>query len=239
MVTHHFPEEPQPTILVEALRAPDPEELAIKAIEEEWTAAQTRLEARRLKQVEVQETIPSLPTGQYRTIVADPPWMYQSRADDETHRARNPFPSMPPHEIADMYDKWEPPLKDAFSDDAVLWLWTTNAHLEEAIFIMGYWKFDYKTMVTWVKDKMGLGDWLRGKTEHCLLGIRGKPTWTLTNQTTALIAPRREHSRKPDEFYAFVESLSPGPYLDLFARTERTGWEPWGNEVGSPAVSVA
>jgi len=230
-VTGRFTEESQPTILVEALAAPNPEELAIQAIEEDWTAGQTRKEAKRLKNIEIHKTVPALPKGQYRTIVADPPWVYLKRSEDETHRGRTPYPTMPTHAIADMYDKWKPPLKDAFSDDAILWLWTTNAHVEEAVFVLKYWGFTYKTMLTWVKDKMGVGDWLRGKTEHCLLGVRGKPTWTLTNQTTALIAARREHSRKPDEFYALVESLSPGPYLDLFARTTRKEWRPWGNEL--------
>ena len=229
-------EKPHPSILIECLSVKNPKALAIKAIEEGWTVDQTRKEAKRLKNIEIHKTVPPLPKGQYRTIVADPPWMYLKRSEDETHRGRTPYPTMPRHEIADMYDQWKPPLKDVFSDDAALWLWTTNAHVEEAVFVLKHWGFTYKTMLTWVKDKMGVGDCLRGKTEHCLLGVRGKPAWTLTNQTTVLHASRQEHSRKPDEFYDLAESLSPGPYVDLFARTTHTGWEPWGNEVGKFAA---
>jgi N6-adenosine-specific RNA methylase IME4 len=78
--------------------------------------------------------------------------------------------------------------------------------------------------LTWVKGKMGTGDWLRGQTEHCLLAARGRPVLTLTNQTTVLCAPTREHSRKPEAFYRLVESLCPGAKVELFARQRRAGW---------------
>jgi N6-adenosine-specific RNA methylase IME4 len=87
-----------------------------------------------------------------------------------------------------------------------VWLWTTNAFMEEAHQIARSWGFTVKTILTWVKDRMGCGDWLRGQIEHCLLCVRGTPI-TLTSQTTALVAPVREHSRKPDAFYTLVETL--------------------------------
>ena len=87
-----------------------------------------------------------------------------------------------------------------------------------------------ETILTWVKHRMGLGDWLRGRTEHCLMAIRGKPVVTLTNQSTALDGPMREHSRKPDEFYTLVESLCPGNKCELFARQPREGWTTTGAE---------
>ena len=92
------------------------------------------------------------------------------------------------------------------------------------------WGFEHKTILTWVKDRMGTGDWLRGRTEHCILAVRGRPVVNLTNQTTVLEAVRREHSRKPDEFYALVEALCPGARLEMFAREPRAGWTAWGAE---------
>ncbi|MFC1835353.1 MT-A70 family methyltransferase [Thermodesulfobacteriota bacterium] len=114
--------------------------------------------------------------------------------------------------------------------DCLLWLWTTNAFLHDAYHIIDAWGFAPKTVLTWIKDRMGLGDWLRGQTEHCILGVKGKPVVALTNQTTALSGQRRKHSRKPDEFYSLVESLCPGSKIELFARQKRDGWASWGAE---------
>jgi N6-adenosine-specific RNA methylase IME4 len=68
--------------------------------------------------------------------------------------------------------------------DCVLWLWTTNQHMREAFSVLDAWGFQQKTILTWFKDQMGCGDWLRGQTEHCIMAVRGKPVVTLTNQTT-------------------------------------------------------
>jgi len=165
-----------------------------------------------------------IPEGPFRVIVADPPWPYASRADDPTHRARNPYPDMTIEAMRAI------PVASRAHADSILWLWTTNAFLREAFSILDAWGFEQKTMLTWVKNQMGTGNWLRGMTEHCLLAIRGNPLVTLTNQTTALIADRGEHSVKPDEFYALVESLCPGSKLELFARASREGWAAWGAE---------
>jgi len=86
---------------------------------------------------------------------------------------------------------------------------------------------------------MGVGNWLRGQTEHCILASRGNPLVTLTDQSTAPIAPAREHSRKPDEFYLRVERLCPGSKLEMFARQKRTGWQAWGAETGLFAAECA
>jgi N6-adenosine-specific RNA methylase IME4 len=174
---------------------------------------------------------PPLPGGPFRIFVIDPPWTYENRAGDTSHRAANPYPSMTIDEIKalpigrDVGGK-----KDLACDDAVLWLWTTNAHLPVAFEILEEWKLTYKTMLTWVKDRMGVGDWLRGQTEHCLLAVRGKPPWNLTNQTTFLEGEVRDHSRKPEEFYKMVEALCPGSKLDMFGRAQRDGWAIFGND---------
>jgi N6-adenosine-specific RNA methylase IME4 len=123
--------------------------------------------------------------------------------------------------------------------DCILWLWTTNAFLRDAFRVLDAWGFQEKTVLTWVKDRLGVGDWLRGQTEHCLLAVRGNPVVTLTNQSTILNSQRGEHSEKPDAFYRLVESLCPGSKVELFARTPRPGWVPWGNEVEEAMTDVA
>lgn len=165
-----------------------------------------------------------LPTGQFRVIVADPPWAYEKRKDDGTHRTALSYPSMTTDEICAL------PIGDRALGDCVLWLWTTNAFMRDAFRVLDAWGFQEKTILTWAKDRMGTGDWLRGKTEHCIMAVRGKPVVSLTNQTTLLNGPVREHSRKPDEFYALVEALCPGSKLEIFAREPREGWTGWGAE---------
>ena len=121
------------------------------------------------------------------------------------------------------------PVASIAAEDAILWLWTTNAHLRVAFEVVEAWGFEYKTLLTWVKDRMGTGEWLRGKSEHCMLAIRGKPVFVHGQYTTVLEAVRREHSRKPDEFYAVVEATCPGSRVELFSREHRNGWKPFGN----------
>jgi N6-adenosine-specific RNA methylase IME4 len=122
------------------------------------------------------------------------------------------------------------PVGGLAAPDAILWLWTTNAHLADAFDVLRAWGFCYKTMLTWGKSRFGTGDWLRGQTEHCLLGVRGRPRVRLTNQSTLLLAPARGHSQKPQEFYELVEGLCPGAKVELFARRQRPGWAAHGNQ---------
>lgn len=164
--------------------------------------------------------------ARFGVIAIDPPWQYEKRAEDTTHRGRNQYPDMHVNEIKAL------PIALGAEPDCVLWLWTTNAFMREAFECLDAWGFSQKTILTWAKDRMGVGDWLRGQTEHCILAVRGKPIVTLTNQTTLLHAPLREHSRKPDEFYALVEALCPGSKVEMFARERRKGWQAWGAEVG-------
>src|SRR5512132_2301430 len=106
------------------------------------------------------------------------------------------------------------------------WLWTTNAHMREAFGVLEAWSFQHKTILTWLKNRIGTGDWLRGQTEHCLLAVRGKPVVQLSNQTTVLQAPAGEHSSKPQAFYDLVESLCPAPrYCERFQRRPRPNWD--------------
>ena len=179
--------------------------------------------------------IPSRST--YSCLVIDPPWFYQLRTKDETHRNRIPYPPMKIEEILAL------PIPDLCDPGgAVLWLWYTNNHMIEASDCLCHWGFDLKTILTWEKvsksgqTRIGTGHWLRNCTEHCALAVKGKvPSFlhskTLTNQPTIIKAERREHSRKPEEFYQLVEHFCLGSKLELFARQRREGWDCWGNEV--------
>lgn len=176
---------------------------------------------------EIAKEPPPLPTGPFRVIAVDPPWKYDNRESDATHRAANPYPSMSLDQIKAL------PIAGMAHKDCVLWLWTTNSHIRHSFEIAEAWGFTYKTLLTWVKDRMGTGDWLRGQTEHCLMCVRGKPTIDLSNQTTVIHGPLRGHSQKPDEFYAMVDKLCPGSKVEVFSRTNRDGWTTHGDETGS------
>jgi N6-adenosine-specific RNA methylase IME4 len=186
---------------------------------------------RRLKNAkqaaEIRKEPPPLPgNGPYRVIVADPPWPYEKRDEDPSRRGVRPYPTMSIKQICGI------DVASLAHDDCILWLWTTNHHPREAFEVIDAWGFEQKTILTWAKDRMGYGDWLRGQSEHCLMAVRGKPTVTLTNQTTLLHAPVGEHSVKPVEFYELVESLCPAPrYADLFSRYQHNErWDCHGDE---------
>jgi N6-adenosine-specific RNA methylase IME4 len=165
--------------------------------------------------------------GPYRVIVADPPWPYENRKEDPSHRATHPYPQM---SIAQICAEREKILAIAHAD-LIFWLWTTNHHMQESYQVLDALGLESKTILTWAKDRFGTGDWLRGQTEHCHMAVRGKPTVHLTNQSTLLHGPLRENSRKPDEFFGFVEMLCPAPrYAYLFSRTERDGWDSHGDQ---------
>jgi N6-adenosine-specific RNA methylase IME4 len=193
---------------------------------------------RRLKIARQAENIraepPPLPgRGPYRVIVIDPPWLYNKRDEDPSHDGGRPYPSMSIDEIR------ATKVASIAHKDCVLWLWVTNHHMREAFTLLDAWGFQQKTILTWAKERRGggVGDWLLGQTEHCLMAARGKPTVTLSNQTTLLRAPRPRgaHSRKPVEFYDFVESLCPAPrYADIFSRYRHNEhWDVHGDEAPS------
>lgn len=161
------------------------------------------------------KTLPPL-EGIFEVVVVDPPWPYGGMYDPTNHRVGTPYPEMSLDEIKAM----SLPL----AETAVVWLWTTNYFMRDAYEVLEYWGLEPKTILTWVKDKMGVGEWLRGQTEHCILAVRGKPMVNLTNQTTALLAKTRGHSVKPDEFYDLVNSLCVGRKVDIFGRKSRDGW---------------
>jgi len=158
--------------------------------------------------------------GKYNVIVVDPPWAYGTIYDPQGRRCASPYPEMSIEELKQ--------LEIPCSEDCVLWLWTTNAFIHDAFHLLEAWGFEPKTILTWVKNTIGLGNWLRGQTEHCILAVKGKPIIDLTNQATVLFAESKEHSKKPVEFYKLVDSLCYGSKLDFFGREKHEGWEIYG-----------
>jgi N6-adenosine-specific RNA methylase IME4 len=187
---------------------------------------EVKLEAKRELAAQIRANPVITPDGRYQVIVADPPWKYDTRADDTTHRGKNLYPDMTLEEIRAL------PVTSLAQENCILWLWTTNAFMRGAFEVLDAWGFEEKTILTWDKEILGLGDWLRNVTEHCILAVRGRPLVDLRNHTTLIREKRREHSRKPEAFYQLVESLCPGSKVELFARTRRDGWAAWGAEPG-------
>jgi N6-adenosine-specific RNA methylase IME4 len=158
--------------------------------------------------------------GLFDVIVIDPPWKYEMDYDAENFRGIPAYPTLSIEEIKQ--------LKIPANENCILWLWTTNSFLHDAYHILDSWNFEPKTVLTWMKDSIGVGVWLRGQTEHCILAVKGKPKIELHGQSTALFAKKTGHSRKPEEFYQLVDSLCSGSKLDYFAREKREGWEVYG-----------
>jgi N6-adenosine-specific RNA methylase IME4 len=157
---------------------------------------------------------------EFPTIVVDPPWRYDNTATRGA--AEDHYPTMPLAELA--------ALDLPASDNAHLYLWTTNGFLREAFDLVDAWGFTYKTCLTWCKPQIGMGNWFRNSTEHVLFGIRGKLPTARNDVPTHFVADRTRHSAKPESFYDLVETCSPAPRLDMFARRRRFGWHTWGNE---------
>ncbi|MFF0493954.1 MT-A70 family methyltransferase [Nocardia sp. NPDC004068] len=169
----------------------------------------------------------SEPQRRYRTIVADPPWdIYQHG----NHGAEQHYPLMDLNWIKAM------PVADLAEDDAHLWLWVTNAALPHVFDVMNAWGFTYRSPLTWVKLRIQRGIYLRNASEQLVFGTKGRAPVNFRAQPTWMIAPVQEHSHKPEEQYAIIERVSPGPYLELFARRPRLGWDAWGNEIDSDIV---
>lgn len=138
-------------------------------------------------------------------------------------RARPPYKTMPLEGIKSF------PISNFTAQDAHLYLWVPSALLNEGLEVMRAWGFEYTTNIVWVKHQVGLGNYWRNAHEIALFGVRGHLPPLRNDMRTWFMADRRQHSRKPDEFYALVEQVSPGPRIDLFSREKRTGWDQWGD----------
>lgn len=166
----------------------------------------------------------------FKTILADPPWDVQQRG---ALGAASHYGLMSLDAIKAM------PVGDLATDDAHLWLWVTNATLRAGYDVMEAWGFTPRSPLTWVKPRIGLGQYLRNATEHLILGTRGNAPVRFRAQPTWMFAPLQDHSHKPEEQYAVIERISDGPYLELFARRRppsKADWSAWGNEIDADVV---
>ena len=167
---------------------------------------------------------PLMPEGTYDIIYADPAWHYDSEAS-QRGKADNHYATMTTKDICD--------IKVPSAENALLFLWVTNAHLEEGLRVLKAWGFKYVTNFVWVKDKIGLGWFVRGKHELLLLCRKGEMPHPEDHNrySTVINAPRKEHSRKPEIVYEMIETMYPNrKYLELFSRNKREGWTMWGLE---------
>ena len=172
----------------------------------------------------------------FPTILADPPWRFVNRTGKMApeHRRLARYATMATPAICAL------PVREVAADPAHLYLWVPNALLPDGLEVMRAWGFAYKSNLVWHKirkdggsDGRGVGFYFRNVTELLLFGTRGKNARTLDagrRQVNMLQTRKREHSRKPDEQYALIESCSWGPYLELFGRGVRPGWTVWGNQ---------
>lgn len=190
-----------------------------------------------------------LPKGHYGAILADPPWRFevwsgatavQKRGSKMTYKAAQVH-----YETMSFEELCALPVGDLAARDCALFMWVTWPTLCDGIQMMESWGFPYKTCAfNWMKAHatqihlfddeivplMKMGYWTRASSEVCLLGTRGKPKRLNADVRQGIIAPVREHSRKPDGIHERIERLVAGPYLELFARQQRDGWAAWGNQ---------
>ena len=177
----------------------------------------------------------------FQTVLADPPWRFQNRTGKVApeHKRLSRYDTMTWKDIAAL------PVADLTAKEAHCYLWVPNALLDEGLKVLEAWGFTYKSNLVWYKtrkdggpDGRGVGFYFRNVTELILFGVKGRMR-TLPpgrSQVNLLATRKREHSRKPDEIFPLIESCSPGPFLELFARYPQPGWTVWGDEASADVV---
>jgi N6-adenosine-specific RNA methylase IME4 len=172
----------------------------------------------------------------FATVLADPPWRFSNKSGKiaPEHKRLSRYETMTLDQIMAL------PVAEITAERAHLYLWCPNALLPDGIAVLDAWGFTYKSNIVWHKirkdggsDGRGVGFYFRNVTELILFGVRGKNARTLApgrRQVNLLATRKREHSRKPDEQYSIIETCSPGPFIELFARGTRAGWATWGNQ---------
>lgn len=166
----------------------------------------------------------------FKTILADPPWEIAQKGKLGASRHYN---LMSLEAIKNM------PVTDLAEDNAHLWLWTYPAALEQSFEVVRAWGFEPKSVFTWVKPRLGLGNYLRNCTEQMIFATRGKAPIKFKGQMNWGMFPVQDHSHKPEEVYSIIERCSDGDYLELFARRpvpSDKNWSIWGNEIKSDII---
>lgn len=193
-----------------------------------------------------------LPQGHYRVGLIDPPWKYLTYSAKGLGKSPdNHYDTMTVDAIKAL------PVRALFAKNAAIFVWVIDSHVEIAMDILKHWSFKYRTVgFYWAKTTtdgkgfpMGTGKWTRANPEHaleayadeqeaerCMLYARGAANRKSGGVPRLIVSPRREHSRKPDEIYERIEALLDGPYLEMFSRNDRPGWDCWGDEAGAFAI---
>jgi N6-adenosine-specific RNA methylase IME4 len=182
---------------------------------------------RQMRKDEASKTAPTMPTGKYRVIYADPPWQYGDKRDGNTTGAEDHYPTMSIPELCLL------PVPDFAEDNAVLFMWTTSPLLEDAFRVVNAWGFKYKTSFVWDKVKHNMGHYNSVRHEFLLVCTKGSCTPDNAKLFDSVQSiERTEHSRKPEEFRAIIDTLyTIGWKIEMFRRgDEPEGWDVWGNE---------
>lgn len=188
-----------------------------------------------IKSSAASDFVKAVPNKGYGTILADPPWRFTNRTGKVApeHKRLNRYDTLSLEEIMEI------PVSLVAGEKSHLYLWVPNALLQEGLEVMKAWGFQYKSNIVWHKirkdggpDGRGVGFYFRNTTELILFGIRGKIR-TLQpgrSQVNIIKTRKQEHSRKPDKLYEIIEKCSIGPFLEIFARGKRNGWDVFGNQ---------
>ncbi len=182
-----------------------------------------------------QDFLSGFANKKFATILADPPWRFENRTGKVApeHKRLNRYETLSLDEICQI------PVSTVAEANCHLYLWVPNALLPDGLAVMRSWGFSYKSNIVWHKirkdggpDGRGVGFYFRNTTELVLFGIRGSMR-TLDpgrSQVNIIKTQKQEHSRKPDELYELIERCSPGPFLEIFARGKRKGWDAFGDQ---------
>lgn len=182
-----------------------------------------------IKKDRINENI-EFPAGKYSVIYADPPWQYNNSGFDES--ASSHYPTEETTKIINLEDISGKPVTKLTTNDSVLFLWTTNPFLMEGLEVVRSWGFKYKTNFVWIKNKGPSIGWFNmGRHELVLIGVEKDNRHPAEKYNSWFEAEVTKHSKKPDIVYEMIETMYAGPYIELFARNTRQGWDSWGNEI--------
>jgi N6-adenosine-specific RNA methylase IME4 len=176
-------------------------------------------------------------TDRFAVVLADPAWQFKDPLPGRGCGAAKHYRCLSLPELCAFP---LPPL----ADDSTLFLWRVASMQQEALDVVRAWGFTLKTEIVWVKHtsngnrKFGMGRTVRGEYEVCLVGTRGRPVTKSKAVRSTFAAVAGRHPEKPVEFYALVEALRDGPYVELFARRRRAGWTSLGDELEAERVGL-
>lgn len=169
--------------------------------------------------------------NKYKTIYIDPPW--QERGGGKIKRGADRH-----YELMSIKEIKALPIQNLADESGChLYMWVTNNFLQKSFDLLRAWGFEYVTLITWNKDRFGLGQYYRGITEHCIFATTKKklPYKIIDGKRqqgiTGFYEPKTIHSRKPKTMREMIEKVSYEPRIELFAREQIDGWDCWGNGI--------